>query len=94
MLSSQYTFATPSQGLSTGHVAFLEQFYQTSDDPKASRQYADAFVRAGDLIMIGKKVTGQEGEFDVSRCLSAAGGVKYRDVSWSSRSLSPSVRHG
>jgi len=66
MSSSQYTFATPSQGLSTGHVAFLEQFYQISDDPKASRKYADAFVEAGDLVMLGKKVTGQEGEFDAS----------------------------
>jgi len=63
MSSSQYTFATPSQGLSAGHVAFLEQFYQISDDPKASRKYADAFVEAGDLVMLGKKVTGQEGEF-------------------------------
>ena len=50
------------QGLSTGHVAFLEQFYQISDDPKASRKYADAFVEAGDLVMLGKKVTGQEGK--------------------------------
>jgi len=63
MSSSQYTFATPSQGLSAGRVAFLEQFYQISDDPKASRKYADAFVEAGDLVMLGKKVTGQEGEF-------------------------------
>jgi hypothetical protein len=70
MSSSQYTFATPSQGLISGQVAFLEQFYHISDDPKASRQYADAFVEAGDLVMLGKKVTGQEGKLDAFHCLS------------------------
>jgi len=62
MSSSQYSFSAPSQGLTKVHIAFLESFYRISDDPKASRQYADAFVGAGDLVMLGKKVSGQEGE--------------------------------
>lgn len=63
---TQYTFSHPEQGLSKEHIAFLERFYQTSDDPDASRQYADVFVKDGELVMMGKKVERQEGEW---RCI-------------------------
>lgn len=60
---SEYTFAYPEQGLSPKHVAFLEQFYQTSDDPNGSREYADVFVEDAELVMMGKQVKGREGEW-------------------------------
>jgi hypothetical protein len=64
---SSYTFnhpttSSPSQ-LSKAQVDFLEHFYQISDDPGASREYADVFVEEGELVMLGKKVVGQDGKF-------------------------------
>lgn len=64
-MSTQYTFnhptsSSPSQ-LSQAKIDFLEHFYKLSDDPNASREYADVFVEKGELVMIGKKVVGREG---------------------------------
>lgn len=66
-MSTQYTFAHPASSspaqLSKAKVNFLEHFYKLSDDPNASRQYADVFVDEGELVMMGKKVVGWEGRF-------------------------------
>lgn len=65
-MSSSYTFdhptsSSPSQ-LLKGQVEFLEHFYKLSDDPNASRDYANVFVEDGELVMLGKKVVGWDGK--------------------------------